>query len=229
MTGINSIRNTFSKGSIVIGDKSVSVIYADQDWVTQSIDGKHKTVLSGLLESSERFTIRIKKGNSIKLGFISGMDSQKVIYYSPLEKEISKEKIEELIKSMEPSKEFIEFFDGVNMQDEDVVLDKMSEWVNKVSEKWKRKVRNIDKLRGWPIIKEKALKFANANGCQTEILDPNDIFDGSINIQIPEVFTRSLVFVDKNKNDLIELVDLCEEVGMEMNPKEGYLNIILFP
>ena len=229
MTGIEEIRNTFSKGNIVLSDGNISVIYSDQDWITQSMDGEHKSVFSGLLESSEKFSIRIKKGNSIRFGFISGENGQVAMYYSPLEKEMAKEEIDELLRNMNPSEEFMEFFNGVDLQDGDEVLEKIGEWTEKVSDRFKRKVRSVDKLRSWPEIKSKALRFANSNGCQTEIIEPDDISDGSIDIQVPEDLTRPLVFTDKNKLDLIELVDMCEEVALEMNSQEGYLNLLLFP
>lgn len=226
---IEDIRNTFSKGSIVLQSENCSVIYYDKGWVTQSIEGSGIEVFTKLISNCKKVSLLIKKGNSIRLSFINNnTNDEKVNFYSPIEREYSELTIEDLIKIINPSKRFIEFMDGTNMNNEDAIFNKMIEWTETKTEEMKSNVRYFDSQKKWPVFKQKALQLSNKYACQTEVIEADGITEGYINIEFPEVFTRPLIFSNENKKLLRDVIDLSTAIDFEMNPVEGYINLVLY-
>lgn len=225
---IDKIRNSFSKGSVVVSGKNISVVYSDQDWVTQTFKDSNKDLFSDLINSSGKVSIILKKGNSVRYGFINGDGDQRVIYYSPLERDTLREDLDKLMNDFKPDKEFLEFIDGLDFNNEIETVNKMSEWIDRINNKNRIKVHELNKFKAWPEFKHKALLFAKKYACDTDIIEPDDISDGNITIQIPDIFNKPIIILDEWKNMLVSLIDMSGLVDLEMNPAEGYLNIVLY-
>lgn len=230
MTGINEIREAFSKGGIVLKNGNCVVIYTFNDrWVTQSLSNRSKEIFYNLIENCDRLSIQLKKGNSIRYEFEmdeNGDDS--IIFYAPIKNELTTEELEQICRDIRPSEEFLNFIDGT-IDNDDVFREKLAEWTEIVMDKKKPKIRNVETLRGFPKILELCNKLVKALSAEMIIERPDEYSDGFIEIQIPEIFTRKIIIYGKNKDFFADAVSLSECVDLEMNVNGGYINIYFYP
>ena len=230
MTWINEIRKAFSKGGIVLKNGNCVVIYTFNDrWVTQSLGDRNKEVFYNLIESCDRLSIQLKKGNSIQYEFEmneNGDDS--IIFYAPIKNELTAEEIEQICRDIKPSEEFMNFIDGT-IDNDDMFREKLAEWTEIVMNKKKPKIRNVETLRGFPKILEWCNKLSKALSAEMNVEKPDEYSDGFVEIQIPEIFTRKIIISGKNKDILADIVSLSECVDLEMNVNNGHINIYFYP
>ena len=125
------IRLAFSKAGVVFHKNHVEVKYTfKKNSVLQEFGGENKDTFVSLLEVCNDFHIDVRAGNFISLVF--GINLGIGGAFMPMKEEVV---LKDLDVQHEPSEEFREFFDGIDLGDESALLDRFSEWVEIVDEK----------------------------------------------------------------------------------------------
>ena len=216
---IGGIRETFSKGTVLLSSDGVTVFYTfTERWVSQSVSGKSLGVFQNLIDSCDKFGIEYRTDKFIKFVFSRENDGQSVVFFQPLSEEVSIEELQAIAQETEPSEDFIEFFDGVDLDDEDEVFQKLLEWM-RLNEPEKDETKRF----GWQGFCDRAMKLARFCSCTCEVSEPE-----SIELQFPEGRQRAFGIEGEEKENLGELVQACSNIGIEGYVPDGFLNITFY-
>lgn len=221
MANIEEIRESFSKGTVVVSSDGVSVFYTYAErWFSQSVSGKSKRVFLDLLEACDSFGIECKAERFIKLIFTRKTDGKTVVFYQPLTEEVSIEEMQAIMASTEPCEDFLEYMDGADLQDDEELYERLLGWIEKVSSTRENDVPDSEK---WELIYEFANKLARFCVCTCEVFE-----NESIELQFPEGKIRRFLIKDDDKENLRNLIDLCSSIGIEGYVPDGFLNITFY-
>lgn len=227
---IEAIRNAFCKGGIAISQNGVTAFYNYKErWLAQSFFDKSYDIFKKLLKSCEEFRISYVKGRVFKLEFINNINGQAIILFPPISPEISIEELEEILNDIPDrlNEDLIEFFIGVDLDDDDEVLDAFREFL-RYEENNKDKVIFLPLILRWKSIVDKGVEFADMCGFSLDI-DNSDGVDcfGSITLILPEE-THSTILVGKSKKLFEEIIDLSSGIDLELNIAEGFLYLTFY-
>lgn len=229
---IEGIRNAFSKGGIAVTHNGIIVTYTYKErWVDQSFYDNNREVFLELLEASDRISIECVLGRVIKFVFHNDFTGQEMVFYPPLDEEISLKELEDILMSSrneEKEAEFCEFFYGTDLENDDEVLSKLREFFNREREKRKTNIVNLPAMIRWKTVSRLATGLANALGFRCEVLEPEPEFDGSVTVFFPEKFDKKIVITGKLKEWLEEIVRTGSSVDIECNINDGFLNLTFY-
>ena len=142
MFTMKDVRKGFSKSLIALSDGKVSVRYfstPENRWATQSFDndnGNSKAVFETLLSNSDELGITISPESGVVFDFMVNekSDSPEVYLYYPTSHNLTEREYEEFLKSRggysQAYEQFAKRFDGVDMEDDEAVLEVISELIS---------------------------------------------------------------------------------------------------
>lgn len=233
MRKIEEIREAFSKGHILVGKRGVFVIYnnppAGEYWVSQSIDGNHKSVFEDLLRDSDRFRISTKIGESVSVGFLSdkAIDGEfEDMVFPRLEEELSQAEIKKRLSESpkDPRRQqdmqdlFLKHFDGVDIKDEGAVLSNAANWLMAVMKYNKPDAAPIKVFHSWKELKRYAQAFYQAYPKigEVEFGDPTTISpSGFVEFTIPSKKDEEFILPAKAKELFYKMLLVSESYYME--------------
>ena len=222
-----AVRNLFSKAAVVSNAGGISAVYSDKRrWITQEL--KDRKSLCDLIRESTQVGIRIKKGDRISLFFQMPTGEQETQILMPLEKETSVEELEERIRDMPPSEEFLAFFAGTDLDDEKEVREKLRKWMEKKMEEMQTSVVELDVIKRWNVLSAKVSEFAQSLQVPVILSEPDGISEGYAELQLPEDRKSALWICGKKKEFFEELAEISSLITFELNVENGYVNIIFF-
>lgn len=221
MANIEEIRESFSKGTVVVSSDGVAVFYTYAErWFSQSISGKAKQVFLDLLEASDSFGIECKAERFIKLIFTRKTDGKMVVFYQPLTEEVSIEEMQAIMAATEPSEDFLEYMDGSDLRDDEELYDRLLGWIEKVNSVREKDIPDAGK---WELMHEFAARLARFCVCTCEVFE-----NESIELQFPEGKRHRFLIKDDEKENLRKLIDICSSIGIEGYVPDGFLNITFY-
>lgn len=239
MDGIEEIRNTFSKCSIVLNNEGVCAIFMNKTgWIGQSIytEPNMKTFKS-LLNGCDRLVFDFTPSGVFRLVFNFKSDGKVFAIYPPLEHEMTKEEYEALRKKwheeavakrggQEESDEFYEAFAGVDTKDEVAVIEGFKKLI-KIQEEQKLDgyVFDLDTKRQWEEMKKlvpRLAKFQNYFDIEFEDFVPEG---GFIELRYKNFKTRNFVISTELKQIFCDLMELTESVDLEVSCENEVCNI----
>ena len=227
---LDNIRRVFSKGNIVLSPEGISVIYTHKDgWVTQSLsvtpeEYDWKQTILGLLEKSERFGISYRAGKFVKFLFENHGVCEEYVLYPPLDHEVSLEEFLASIEDEPMNEEFFDFFLGVDLSDDDEVIQKFLEYCDS----FKYDGLFIGNTRRWLDYRKAVVEFAMALGAEVEVFEPDAEFSGAVEIRFPEEIRKTIWFSEKSTGELQKIITDSSEMCIECNVSDGFLNITFY-
>lgn len=228
---VDGIRNAFSKGSVAITHDGILVFYTHKDsWVSQSIFNDNMRVFQDLVSHCDGLIIKVIKGEMVKLGFGYILDNQDTVFYSPVEREVSIDELRNVANDINNGDNagFFDFFMGVDLDDNDAILEKLRDFFVQRESERKTNMVDIPRLIRWRKVHRLAVGFANLAGFSCETSEPGDGFDGSVTIQFPEEFDKPITISGNLKKSLEELLDASSGVGIECNIPDGFLDMTFY-
>ena len=219
---INEIRNAFSKGSIVVSQRGIEVFYTYKgQWFSQSIDNPR--IFGNLLDSSDGFVIDYRAGRFIRFVFENVDDSRQVVFYSPLVSEVSVEELQEILeREGNVSDEFIEFFMGTDLDDEESIAERFLDWIKRYDEEIDESIVNLSDVRKREAMRGFCDKLAGFLSCGIDYTP--DCFE----LFLPQK-TRGFCRVSNDMKDVLRnLLFTCSMVSIEGDVDTGILNIGFF-
>lgn len=234
---IQDLRAAFSKAAVVISQSGISAIYtySDYEWVYQP-DSEHcdiyKRVFRELLELSDGFLIKFRKGFSIAFEFRMKNDIDTAVFYPPIDHQLSFEELHEIsdrvFQNNGARKEFVEFFSGVDLSDDYAVMEKLFSW-EELHRRESDDVINLPRILRFNKML-KALKDVQATGVEcSELFEPQGEEDGGFLTLVFDVDnTAQNGFFGKAKDSLANLMAVSSEITFEANIKEGFVNLSFF-
>lgn len=216
---LDDFRNLFSKAAIIITDKLIVVRYLYKErWFNQELN---KSEFLELLNNSDRFGINCNE--AIELIFQGvNHENQNGVYY-PVELEITKEEIDNLLKESFNeciyNSDFFEHMMNVNLSNDEELIEAVKEW----SDTQIPKVVDIKKYYAWKDMLGHALSFRKYFYAEIESYKPDD-GTGIVEIQIPENFSGW--FSSEAKLEFEKLITSSSKIFLEGSVDEGVLNII---
>lgn len=245
MRKIEEIRETFSKGHIVVGKRGVFVIYNNppkgEYWISQSIDGDQKPVFEDLLNGADTFKISTKIGESATIGFLSneivGGEFSDMLF-PRLEEELSHEQIRKKMEGIPKDEKrqqdmqdlFLKHFDGVDIKDEREVLSNAANWLMAVMEYNKPDAVPISVFRSWKELKKyaQAVYQAYPKIGEIEISDPTTtIPNGYVEFTIASKRDEEFAFPQKAKELFYRMLLASESYYMEFYIAEDEVYVTL--
>lgn len=223
---VDDIRQVFSKASIVLRPEGISALYTYKDgWVTQSVCTDGMGILYNLVKSSDRLGISYKAGNFVRFSFRGSIGGKDIVFYQPLSPEVSVRGLLDTIKTEESyeDSEFLDFFMGVDLESDDEIIQRFNEWVDLHTPK----VFTL-KTRKWQEYKQKIFDFAANNACECKVLEPDYESSGSVEVQFPEGMQKTIWLFGKSLHEFLEIIEESQEICIECNVVEGFLNITFF-
>lgn len=227
---VNDIRNCFSKGSVTISPRGISVFYTFKErWVSQSIFDDSIDVFRGLLKSCDVFGIDRSVGKFVKFLFYSeSLGECETVFYNPTENEVSLEELQEIAIDSERGKEHAEFFIGVDLDNDDEVLARISEWVSLVNARNKSNIEAFMPKNKWRKMKSDAEEVARILGCAVECNEPSGDYGGDFTMCFAEESPSSIRIQGEEKKKLEEFIEDYDGISIELYVNEGFLNISFF-
>lgn len=229
---IAGVRRVFSKGSIVVNDGGIVVIYTHKggdDWFSQQIE-EHKRVFEDLIACSDRIGVLYRGGKFIKMYFYMNIPGQSEVFYTPMERQISLEEFREIHgDNSTGSEEFWDFMSGVDLKDDDAVFDRFLEWVDARNKYYedieKNRVFNLSDVGRWKELSRLAHKIGRHFMCNLRISELDDEGDGVVELQFPEG-KEGVMWIDGDLiQDFLDLTRVSSVVAIDGNVTEGFLNI----
>ena len=238
MTGrIHDFRAAFDKAAVIISPNGFSAVYAnsDDEWVYQPEEENgelYSAIFHELLESSSGFLIKFRKGLSVALEFRMEIGVDNAVFYQPLNHELSYEELQEVTSGVfhdsVRKKEFIEFFSGADLSDDDEVARKLKSWVESHRTEDDNIVSLPRKIRFDNMVR--VLQKNQANGVEcVELFEPEGKEDGGFfTLYFDCNKPMPTGFFGKSKDDFAELFTVSKGVAFEANIKEGFVNLSFF-
>lgn len=223
---IEDIRRTFSKAIVAINGRVIHIIYDDRrGFITQEFEKKQISVILELLKKCEVFGIsqKLKRYTKFSFAMRESPPSDLAWLFRPLRKEyrLKPEEISKIVTN-EESDRFFEFMSEVNTKDKKALLARFLEWMELIEEN-----------EGKPKLPENCIRvssFSKINGILREMGNyaafEAEVFEDSAHIY----FDNAPISVECSrnfKNLLIEAIELCSFVSIEIEVNEGYLNLYL--
>lgn len=204
-------------------------------WITEGITGDYLKGFANLLDKSNELVIDHKTGEFVRLRFIMDAGDLETVIFPPLKQERSHEEIEKIIRELENDpetqaamKRHDEFFTGIDLKDETAVLDRIAEWVNKINAGNRTNVRDLSAVMRWNIILKKATLLAGFLGCDCEVLENDEDYDGSVTLYISQDDTKTIRVFGKTKDLFVELLNTSVQMDLEMSVEQGFTNIAFY-
>jgi hypothetical protein len=164
MMDLNEIRNGFSKFGISANKAGISLIipqYNPAQWITVSVDDeemKNRTVFLSLLHNCKAMRVFLLPNQAIRIEFVIDTGLENELVFPPLEREITRAEIEELIRSSDraPNENYVQAFQDADYDDDESVLECLLKFTEL---EMQDEVFSLDSLRKFPIMREIAHGF----------------------------------------------------------------------
>jgi len=232
---VNDIREAFSKAQTVITDRGISIIYSYKDgWIDQEFADDKKSVLLKLIRMSDWVNISFIKGRMFKFVFHNNIDGQETVIYAPVKEENSLFGLENIFDAIEFGDvdvrlhdEFLEFFDGCDLDDSDDVLDRFTKLIE-AEEARRPNIIKIETIKRFSDFAKVAKKFADSVGLRCELSKPDSDFEGSATLFFETHANKSICLKGKQKDLFEQLVEMSPVVMFECAITEGYANFSFY-
>lgn len=219
---VEAIRDAFPKGSVMINHSGIFIYYTSRSgWVTESID---KQTLMGLIGSADAFGIDYSSRKFTRLIFRREIDNQEIVFYQPRTREITLDDLREILENEHnPPRDFVDFFEDVDLRDEDALRERLSEWF-----KFSRDFENANDAASERLDRIFNLCSRVFGFCEIEADEPDSEYDGSVEIRFPENVKRIMWYSGNLKDSLLEILGNSSEVSIETNVQDGYFSMFFY-
>ena len=228
MIAFEDIKRAFSKAFVTITSGRVSVRYistADSRWATQCFpsEGNTKNVLETILDDSDELGIAISPDFGVVLEFLCNgklLENSKPCSHYPTAHNMTAKELEELEKChyeefQQKEIEFARNFAGVDMEDDEAVLEKLSEII--AAQKPNDKLINFKAHSKWSNLRQKVVEFSEKHELGAiDAMPPNSTFSGGVTLSVLlDNGRRTWTFSKDDKTKFLDLIKTSDEVDIE--------------
>lgn len=228
--GIEEIRRAFSKASIALDGRGISICYTYRGgWFDQSINVKD--TMEWLLSNSDGFSVSIRVNKLIRLRFFTKLPMDTLALYPPIDDSagLSLDEMRSVIDyDSDNVADFVQFFYDVDLSDNEAIMRRLGEFIDRASDD--EVVRHLPQTERFLQMRGISQRILSDGFiCDVESSEPDEstgtgFIEFSIDDEshIPDVVKGDL------KNGFAKLLGISSDFAIEGSVCDGVLNMDFF-